>query len=81
MYATVWSSAPCAKPIICAPPGEVAFDEERRDATVALARIDRCEHDEQARLDAVGDPELAAVEDEAVRRFGGMRGERERITA
>ena len=43
--------------------GEVFLDEERRDALVARRGIDRGEENEEAGLLAVGDPQLAAVED------------------
>ena len=46
--------------------GRVALDQERRDALVAGAGIDVGEDDEEVGLVAVGDPELAAVEDVVV---------------
>ena len=62
-------------------PGVAALDEERRDAAVAGLGIDGREDDEEVGLVAVGDPELAAVEDEAVAALGGARGQRERVAA
>jgi hypothetical protein len=43
-----------------------AIDDERGDAAVAGIGIDVREHDEHVRFVAVGDPQLAAVDREAV---------------
>ena len=60
---------------------QLAFDEERRDAAIAGLRVHRREHDEEACLLAVGDPELAAVEHKPVRRFGGAGAQRKGVAA
>ena len=58
-----------------------AIDDERGDAAVAGIGIDVGEHDEHVGFVAVGDPELAAGDREAVARFGGARRHRERVAA
>ena len=61
--------------------GEVALDEERGDAVVAGLGIDGGEDDEESGFVAVGDPQLAAVED-VVAAFGvGAGRQRERVAA
>ena len=44
--------------------GETALDQKRRDAPIARRGIDCREHDEEVGFVAVGDPQLAAVQDE-----------------
>src|SRR5205814_530759 len=58
---------------------KVAFDQKGGDATVAFVRRDVGEHDEQAALRAVGDPELAAVQHEVIALVLGFRRKRESI--
>ena len=58
-----------------------AIDDERGDAAVARIGIDVGEHDEHVRFVAVGDPQLAAVDREAVALFGGARRHREGVAA
>src|SRR5262249_13473308 len=60
---------------------ETLFDQERRDAAIALFRSDVCENDEQAGLGAVGDPELAAVENEMVTALFGSGRQREGVAS
>src|SRR5205085_2265138 len=62
-------------------PGGAAFDQKRGDAAIARVRVDVGKHDEEARFVAVGDPELSAVEHEAVAAFGRARGHRKRVAA
>src|SRR5688500_14271128 len=62
-------------------PGEAALDDEGSDAAVAGVRIQRREDDEDVRFVAVGDPELASGQREAVPGFRRARGESERIAA
>src|SRR6185437_10945662 len=59
--------------------GELALHDEAGDALVALGRVHRREHDEQARFGAVRDPELAPGELPAVAGALGPGGERERV--
>ena len=62
-------------------PGEAALDEKRGDAAIAGVGIDGRKDDEQVRFVGVGDPELAAGQQEIAARFHGARRERERVAA
>ena len=62
-------------------PGKLALDQEGRDAFVAGLRIGVGEEQEEARLGGVGDPQLAAVEQEVVAVVLGARGHGEGVGA
>src|SRR5262245_42055235 len=61
--------------------GKIALDEKRGDAAVPGFGIDGGEDDEQIRLAAVRDPELAAGQRPAVAALHGACRQRERIAA
>ena len=58
-------------------PGKILLDQERGDALVAGRGIDRGEQHEESSFLAIGDPQLAAVEDvvAALERGPGLQGE------
>ncbi len=61
--------------------GEIALDEEGGDAAVSGGGIGIGEHEEEAGFGGVGDPELAAVEQEMIAALNGGGGEGEGVGA
>jgi hypothetical protein len=58
-----------------------ALDDERGDAAIPGLRVDVREHEEDVGFVAVGDPQLAAVDDIPVPGFGRARLERKGVAA